>query len=524
MAGTSKDKGPRASQAERAGSRRARVSSRSPPRIEFGSLTEAERILLAASAHGSVARLDGEALIRASVLRFLILGGDDEAPVHPTGVRLAVARIEGHLDLSSCTVLIPVHLVDCRFDEGFSCNHAEFAGLVLSGSRFSFVNADRIRSSGEIRLDHVIVERGLSLTRAKIDGDLNLLGAKLGFEDTKYLAALSLDEAQINGSVFLGQHFSAGAQVSMRDVEIAGGLVIERATIDSRLYAANATVRGDFVLHTAEITGGIVLTDARVSRLCDQASSWRPPLFLSGFDYQRIADRSIDVPARIAWLQMQQQFDRQPWEQLFRVLRGMGHAGEATLIAIAKQQELRRLGLIGDRPISGVSLPVRWRNSLLNSVERAAHWAYGAVAGYGHRKFQGAFIAVLVFWLAAGLAFTIGRGYFGPSNSSLIEHRNEWGCGYSGEPGKVAWTECRRIPPEYARFQPLMYSADIILPFLDLQQEAAWAPIVSDAAGNPLLQGRLLRALMWLEILFGWAAVGYLVSLIGKLASKDPEG
>jgi hypothetical protein len=69
-----------------------------------------------------------------------------------------------------------------------------------------------------------------------------------------------------------------------------------------------------------------------------------------------------------------------------------------------------------------------------------------------------------------------------------------------------------------------MYSADLILPFLDLQQERYWTPIVADRAGRPLGRGRLLRGLMWMEILFGWGVVGYLVSLIGNLASREPSG
>ncbi len=537
MAETSRDKPPR-----RKRTPRARPADPVRPARPFGhSLADFEPLrpleheVLQACAGGSVAKGAGRALrgetpsVRGEFLRFLILGGDERAPVHGNGVRLAAMNIEGRLDLTGCAVLFPILFVDCHFDHGLILNDASLVSLVLGGSRLEFVDGDRLRCSGEIRLDHVRIVRGLSLVRSELNSDLNLTGARLVFEPYIAHVPLSLDEAKINGSLFLVRGFAAHGEVRLKKAQIAGSLLIVEAKIDNGdrfgLIADRVEVKGDIVFHEAEIIGGVTLAGARAGALIDDVSKWRPPVVLDGFDYQRIgAGASIDVAARIEWLRMQPRFEPGPWEHLYHVLRRMRRGEEATRIAIAKQRERRRLGLVGGRPVAGVPILTRWRNRLLNGVERALHRSYGALAGYGHRKVQGALWAAIGFWLAAGIAFMAGSGYIGPTSGALIEHRDEWRCGYRGEPGRTEWTRCRRIPPEYARFQPLIYSADLILPFLDLQQEEAWAPIVSDAAGDPLLPGRALRMLMWLEMLFGWAVVGYLVSLIGKLAGKEPEG
>ena len=77
------------------------------------------------------------------------------------------------------------------------------------------------------------------------------------------------------------------------------------------------------------------------------------------------------------------------------------------------------------------------------------------------------------------------------------------------------------MPPEYTTFQPFIYSLDLILPLVDLQQDSDWAPIVSNANGETLWAGRALRWLMWFEILFGWMASLTLVAVLGRLVDKD---
>jgi hypothetical protein len=77
------------------------------------------------------------------------------------------------------------------------------------------------------------------------------------------------------------------------------------------------------------------------------------------------------------------------------------------------------------------------------------------------------------------------------------------------------------MPAEYTTFQPLVYSLDLILPLVNLQQDEDWGPIVEDPPGHNLPYGVFLRWLMWFEILFGWMASLVLVAVLGRLVEKD---
>lgn len=77
-------------------------------------------------------------------------------------------------------------------------------------------------------------------------------------------------------------------------------------------------------------------------------------------------------------------------------------------------------------------------------------------------------------------------------------------------------------PTSYCmRLTALAYSLDLLLPLVNLQQDVDWAPIVIDGDGDQLVGGYLLRALLWFEILFGWAASVILVAVLGRLVDKD---
>ncbi len=198
-------------------------------------------------------------------------------------------------------------------------------------------------------------------------------------------------------------------------------------------------------------------------------------------------------------------FAPQPWEQLIKVLREMGHPYEAAQVAIAKQKQLRKAGQIKGR------------------VRNVMHWLYGKLAGYGHRPIWTVYYMTGVC-MACSLAFYAGRelGVVGPSSPLIHTSARFDSCGASGEAGKHYWTSTNcPMPPEYTTFQPFLYSLDLILPLVDLQQDSDWAPIVSNANGETLWVGRVLRWLMWCEILFGWMASLTLVAVLGRLVDKD---
>jgi hypothetical protein len=99
------------------------------------------------------------------------------------------------------------------------------------------------------------------------------------------------------------------------------------------------------------------------------------------------------------------------------------------------------------------------------------------------------------------------------------------------------WTTCLS-PYEYTTFSPWMYSLDLILPLVDLQQDKDWSPMVQeprfakdkdgkfrvDINGKHIDEqkyskhGVFVRWLMWFEILFGWVASLLFVAVLSGLA------
>ena len=236
-----------------------------------------------------------------------------------------------------------------------------------------------------------------------------------------------------------------------------------------------------------------------------------PGLILDGFHYDRIVDGPTDAATRIAWLQrpltqdlVDQSFRPQPWEQVIKVLRDMGHDADARAVAVAKQEAMRVAGKF-------------------NGIGWLLHGLYGVFAGYGYKPLRTVFAMALVFLIGAGVfMFAEAKGWIAPSSpiihsqQTLIE-----ACGQPQGHRLTTWTICPKLPNEYTTFNPLMYSLDLILPLVDLQQDQDWAPLVT-INGQEWTWGRaLIRIFMWFEILFGWAASLLLVAVLGNLVKKD---
>jgi hypothetical protein len=322
----------------------------------------------------------------------------------------------------------------------------------------------------------------------------------------------------VTGGVFLGEGFAAKGEVRFLGAEIGGFLDCTKGTFTNAnqraLNVESIKVTGGMFLRKAKIEGAVNLADARIGTLVDDESCWAAGgHFLDGLHYDRIAGRT-DAETRIRWLERQNasQLDGrdwapQPWEQLIKTLRDMGHPLEATKVAIAKQERMRRAGKVG------------------GPLAQVLHRLYGLLAGYGYRPLNTVQWMLAVF-LACAFFFHIGAGYgyMGPTtpllNSPEIAAQVNAECGHRFELEKERWIKCSAMPPEYTTFQPLVYSLDLILPLVDLQQEADWAPIV-EAPERPLPFGAFLRWLMWFEILFGWAMSLMLVAVLGKLVNKD---
>src|SRR5699024_9317932 len=108
--------------------------------------------------------------VRADFLRFLLLGGDEQAPVHEHGVMLQGAYVAGELMLRSCSIPVSMMLQECFLPEQISAEDARVSGVLgLTGSHLAEgLAADRLKCTASIFL------RG----GFRVQGQVRLLGAE----------------------------------------------------------------------------------------------------------------------------------------------------------------------------------------------------------------------------------------------------------------------------------------------------------------------------------------------------------
>lgn len=557
--------------------------------------------------------------IRAGLIRFLVLGGDEAHPVHENGVQLIGAWIEYPLNLTETTATVGLTLGNCWFAKPVSAMGATLTNLILRGSQLPGLSADGMLTSGAVFLDDGFTATGrVRLLGAQIGGILVCTGGTFGNVDKDGNAlgdALSADGIVVTGGVFLNGDFTAtgavrlaGARIggalfcaggifcntdkdgiSLGDALSADGIVVTGgvylnegfastgavrllgARIGHNLecnggtfrnagkdgaplgYALNAqamVVTGGLIVRNCEFSGKVDLVGAHVASLVDAATCWpENSLVLDGFCYDLIAEGPTDAATRIGWLEKQvpahlgKDFCPQPWEQLIKVLREMGHPGEAAEVAIAKQRALRKAGKIGQRRpdprYRGWRLSLDWAwVAGANLVARGWHRIYGWLAGFGYRP------TGILMWMAivgglSGAYFSTAAdaGLMAPTSAEVFTHKelhddlNSRGddsasCGIQREVSPTRyWPACTELPSEYTTFNPWWYSIDLILPLVDLQQDSQWTPAATyiDAGGTmrTLPGGVLARVVMWFEILFGWFASLMFVAIAGRLVEKD---
>ncbi|MEJ6402848.1 hypothetical protein [Yoonia sp. 2307UL14-13] len=368
-------------------------------------LTPAELTLIEQVAQGEVARIGPtvptlkapQVLIRAALLRYLILGGCKDFATQPMGVTVTGAWIAGKLDLSFTQARGPIDLFNCHIAEQPQMLQLQADGLALAGSTLpQGLNAARLQISGNVALNGARIDGKTSLSGGEIKGHLacnravfhnpgksafkaqgiriassvhfeetraeglvSLLGARIGGQVVCIGAdlrnengiALNAQSTQVQGDAFLRESVFEG-EVSFLGAEIGGVLDCAHATLHNQgghaLNAQRLVVKEGFIWRRiTDVAGAVDLTSAHVGDLWDDAQSWAKVdrLFLSGFRYD-VLHGGINVPERLTWLQKgavsRREFYPQPYEQLAALLRETGHRSDARAIMVAKEKEQRK--------------------------------------------------------------------------------------------------------------------------------------------------------------------------------------
>jgi hypothetical protein len=298
------------------------------------------------------------------------------------------------------------------------------------------------------------------------------------------------------------------------------------------------------------ILGGFQMPGARIGTIVDDPSCWPRPgdLVLNRCVYDAFVGGPVDAASRIDWLARQDrsaetgEFQPQPWEQCAKVLREMGHRADARAILIEKERRQRAAGRAKLRAQLRNTAPpgtpaITTRAPLIGGAVRLAAQAawdgtLGAVLGYGH-DMKRVLIWLGAAWLLGVLVFAIAfaQGAMKPNNAFILRSVEWAACAddYVQKPGApetrrepdhASQLACFQAQPEaagYPRFNPWVYSADTLLPVVNLELQGYWVP--DGAAAAPI--GAAARAFLWLQILAGWALSLLAVAGFSGLVRSD---
>ncbi len=381
-----------------------------------------------------------------------------------------------------------VRLLGAEIGGDLSCGNGTF-----ENEKGAALNADGLKTKGGISLNNGFHAKGeVRLLGADIGGDLSCSNGT--FENEKG-AALNADGLKTKGDISLNDGFHAKGKVRLVNADIGGNLDCSNGTFENEkgvaLCAERMNVVGSFFWQTkGRPVGMIDLLHASVGQLTDNMESWpeKGKLRIDGFVYGALAPDNTPKGAkeRLGWLRLQpdEPFKPQPYEQLAKALRCMGHEKDAHEVLIAKNQDLRKHGNIG-------------------RIGYIRNWVLDITIAYGWKPWKAVFLFIAPLLL-------IGWGMFWCADVKLRLMQPSKERVFMSEEFKKGGV----VPAAYPVFNPLIYSMDTFVPFVDLHQENYWLPDANKEWGG------IFRWYLWGHIVMGWvlstlAAVG-LTGLIRK--------
>jgi hypothetical protein len=518
-----------------------------------------------------------ENAIRATLIRYLALGGCDACRPPETGVRVRGAWIRGDearsedtkgLDFVGATLPGNLALVDCHIPDPIILRSAKVKNLFFNTSVIKAeIRADGLQAeggvflhgakvSGEVRLlgarlggnldcvgaelqaegdalicDGIQVEGDIFLSGAKIAGEVRLLGARVGGDLDCIGAelqakgdALSCDGMEVEGDVFLRGAKVAG-EVRLLGARVGGDLDCDGAELQAKGKALNcqrAKITGTFFLRErTKVSGCIDLTDATFGTICDDPACWPPEVILDRCRYGAFLGRSpTDAKSRLTWLALQnptkhgQDFWPDPYEHCAKVLREMGHNADARAILIEKER-LQRAARRNRLRANG-------QTPIANLIG-LGDWLLGITTRYGRQPLL-AFVWLLGFWGFGSVIFdqAAQRGEIKPNLPQMQVHPAWVQCAHDGtrRGDHLSQPACFIAQPEgqsYPRFNALVYSADTLFPVVTLEVQSYWIPDDS----KPF--GRDARYYLWAHIIAGWALTLLAVAGFSGLIKTDSK-
>ncbi|WP_323588395.1 hypothetical protein [Aliarcobacter butzleri] len=429
----------------------------------------------------------------------------------------------GKVDLNSTQISGSLICVNGKFNNkngnALNCSNAKIGAVFLKNG---------FESNGNVTFALSQIERDLDCDNGKFNN-------KNGY-------SLDCDGAKINGAVFLTNGFESNGEVNLNSLQIGHNLECYNGKIHNKYANAlscdkikisgsvslrdgfetqgkinfgSCFISKSFIFSNSNEISFLTLNSAQISRL-DLDISNVENIDLDGCIYEHLD--SIKFSQWSNKMPKEDNFKPQPYKQLAKVLRNMGHNEDANSIMIKYNDELRKKDFLTcDRLFIFI-----------------LKWIYGKTAGYGYKPmrvlgtmFMVWFLCSLFYWNASKVAV------FAPTNPLVFQKKDSYICNvnsngtplldffnYSKYNSSNNWILNENLEGEYTTFNPFLYSLDVILPIVDLEVEKDWGQYVSP---NDWTLNDITRWLMWFEILFGWTYSLILVAILSGLAKNEKD-
>lgn len=451
-------------------------------------------------------------------------------------------------------------------------------------------NGDAAKIGGSVSMRSIRAEGRVFLMGIEIGYSLEPHGARIyNHMPKRRQPALQCQGAKVGGNILLcdGSNINGGA--GFAGAKIGGTLDCSGATFsnllarefsssggkipvvaDHALDLANVVITEEFRLRQHEgsgnsvpgkVRGSVDLTGAHTKMLVDHPDAWPEKvdngldgqqlsceIKLDGFTYDRFAQGApTEAKHRLVWLSLQppehlsSDFRPQPFEQLVKVLREMGHEANARKVAIAKLRNRRRakcdaiLGGFSNWP-SGrrewALRPIEIAGSLWAGIGLFFEWLIvDVILGNGYSKVRPVLFFLLILFGCAGFySLAAKKSAFVPTNPLIYKDPAVRQACVEATPDvatPVDWYACKKMPFELNPFRPLAYSLDQMIPFLQLGQKRDWQPVSIPLVFNPWGIGKLTLpasttlVVTWCQSIGSTMLYLFIVAILGGLIKRD---
>ncbi|MFD9882580.1 oxidoreductase [Streptomyces alboflavus] len=218
--------------------------------------------------------------VRAAVIAALLQGANTAQPDTFACLRLAGARVSGHLSLAGAQIAHDLWIEDCWFEEGVDLSGASTQSVAIVGSRVPGVEAGLIRIEGRLDLRRSRVDSNsaspfhrrvtaLSLINAHVSGAVNLSGAEITAPKEWAVSAGGL---VAEGGVYCQDGFVAHGEVRLMGAQLPGGLHMRGALLERPGQRGVALALDNAVASTLDFSDGFTANGAvrlRGARISD---------------------------------------------------------------------------------------------------------------------------------------------------------------------------------------------------------------------------------------------------------------